>query len=85
MRSLQDILYKSGMTEVHGSLDKKVRTISFDSREIDNGDVFVAIKGFVSDGHFYIEKAIDLGASVIVCEDLPEKLTEKIKTIISTI
>jgi UDP-N-acetylmuramoyl-L-alanyl-D-glutamate--2,6-diaminopimelate ligase len=82
VRDLQDILYKSGMTEVHGSLDKKIRTISFDSRQIDTGYLFVAVKGFVSDGHYYIDKAIDLGASVIVCEDLPKKLTDRITYVV---
>jgi UDP-N-acetylmuramoyl-L-alanyl-D-glutamate--2,6-diaminopimelate ligase len=82
VRNLQDILYKTGITEVHGSLDKKIHSISFDSRGVDNGDVFVAVKGFVSDGHFYIEKAIDLGASVIVCEDLPKNLNSKITYIV---
>lgn len=82
MRNLQDILYKSGMTEVHGSLDRKVNSINFDSRQVDNKDVFVAVKGFVSDGHFFIEKAIDLGASTIVCEELPKKLNERITYVV---
>jgi len=82
VRNLQDILYKSGMTEVHGSLDKTVNSINFDSRLINNGDVFVAVKGFVSNGHSFIEKAIDLGAAAIVCEDLPEKLNDRITYVV---
>jgi len=82
VRNLQDILYKSGMTEVHGSLDRNVNSINFDSRQVDNGDVFVAVKGFVSDGHFFIEKAIDLGASTIVCEDLPTKLNDRVTYVV---
>ena len=70
------------MTEVHGSLDKKVRSVSFDSRRIDTGYLFVAVKGFVSDGHYYIDNAIDLGASVIVCEDLPQILSDKITYVV---
>lgn len=70
------------MTEVHGSLDRKVNSINFDSRQVDNKDVFVAVKGFVSDGHFFIEKAIDLGASTIVCEELPKKLNERITYVV---
>ncbi|ESU29405.1 UDP-N-acetylmuramoylalanyl-D-glutamate--2,6- diaminopimelate ligase [Flavobacterium limnosediminis JC2902] len=45
--------------------------IEFDSRKIVSDDVFVAIKGTVSDGHDFIEKAINLGATVIVCETFP--------------
>jgi len=82
VRNLQDILYKSGMTEVHGSLDKNVNSINFDSRQVDNGDIFVAVKGFVSDGHFFIEKAIDLGATTIVCEDLPTKLNGRVTYVV---
>ena len=70
------------MTEVHGSLDKTVNSINFDSRLINNGDVFVAVKGFVSNGHSFIEKAIDLGAAAIVCEDLPEKLNDRITYVV---
>jgi len=82
VKNLQDILYKSGMNEVHGSLNRIVNRITFDSRQVDNGDVFVAVKGFVSDGHFFIEKAIDLGASTVVCEDLPKALNDKITYVV---
>ena len=70
------------MNEVHGSLNRIVNRITFDSRQVDNGDVFVAVKGFVSDGHFFIEKAIDLGASTVVCEDLPKALNDKITYVV---
>jgi UDP-N-acetylmuramoyl-L-alanyl-D-glutamate--2,6-diaminopimelate ligase len=46
--------------------------IEFDSRKIQQDDVFVAIRGSVSDGHDFIEKAINLGAVAIVCDTLPE-------------
>jgi UDP-N-acetylmuramoyl-L-alanyl-D-glutamate--2,6-diaminopimelate ligase len=47
--------------------------LNFDSRKIEENDVFVAIRGTVSDGHDYIEKAINLGAiAVIVCDTLPQ-------------
>jgi len=82
VRVLQDILYKTGIIETIGSLDKDVNRIKFDSREVDNADVFVAVKGFVSDGHHFIEKAIDLGASAIVCEELPSKLNDRITYVV---
>ncbi|ESU20163.1 murE protein [Flavobacterium cauense R2A-7] len=52
--------------------------IEFDSRKIVSDDVFVAIKGTVSDGHDFIEKAINLGATVIICETLPNLIVEGI-------
>jgi UDP-N-acetylmuramoyl-L-alanyl-D-glutamate--2,6-diaminopimelate ligase len=55
-----------------------VTGVSFDSRKVKPGHLFVAVKGTLSDGHEYIKKAIDLGAVAIVCEKLPETINEKI-------
>ena len=57
---LKDILYKVAIEAVHGSTDVEVNAIHFDSRKIESNDVFVAIKGTVSDGHNFIDKAIGL-------------------------
>ncbi|WP_136668526.1 UDP-N-acetylmuramoyl-L-alanyl-D-glutamate--2,6-diaminopimelate ligase [Flavobacterium sp. H122] len=75
---LKEILYKVAIDAVHGSTDVEVNNIHFDSRKIENNDVFVAIKGTVSDGHAFIDKAISLGASVIVCEHLPEIILSQV-------
>ena len=76
MSQLKDILYKVAIESVHGSTDLTIEKIEFDSRKVSNNDVFVAIKGTLSDGHQFIDKAISLGASVIVCEVLPTTLLE---------
>lgn len=73
---LKDILYKVALEAVKGSTDVAVNKIEFDSRKIVSGDAFVAIKGTVSDGHDFIAKAISLGASVVVCETLPDTVSE---------
>lgn len=78
MRKLQDILYKVHLKEVHGSTDKIVTGIHIDSRSVSQDSVFVAIKGEQTDGHKYINKAIELGASVVVCEVLPESFSDEI-------
>jgi len=75
---VKDILYKVAIEAVHGSTNVEVNAIHFDSRKIESNDVFVAIKGTLSDGHSFIDKAISLGASVVVCEDLPENLLSQI-------
>ncbi len=49
-----------------------INKIEFDSRKIEENDVFVAIRGSVSDGHDFIQKAIELGAVAIVCDTFPE-------------
>lgn len=71
MRNLKDILYKVVLDAVVGVFDVMISKIEFDSRLVLDGDVFVAIKGSLVDGHDYIQKAIGLGAKVIVCEELP--------------
>lgn len=78
MSNLKDILYKVTIEAVHGSTDLAIEKIEFDSRKVSNNDIFVAIKGSLSDGHQFIDKAISLGAAVVVCEDLPATLLENI-------
>jgi len=70
--ALKDILYKVAIEAVKGTTEVSVGKIEFDSRKIESDDVFVAIKGTVSDGHDFIEKAISLGAIVVVCEVVPQ-------------
>ena len=71
MHILQDILYKVHLLEVVGATDIAVSSIAIDSRKVIKGTAFVAIKGVAQDGHDYISKAIELGAKVIVCENMP--------------
>ncbi len=68
---LKDILYKVAIEVVKGSTEMSINKIEFDSRKIVENDVFVAIRGTVSNGHDFIEKAINLGAIAIVCDEMP--------------
>ncbi|MFK7783340.1 UDP-N-acetylmuramoyl-L-alanyl-D-glutamate--2,6-diaminopimelate ligase [Psychroserpens sp.] len=78
MAELKDILYKVTINAVVGNTSVGVNAIHFDSRLVSKGDVFVAIKGTTTDGHNYINKAIGLGATAVVCEILPNDLQDKI-------
>ncbi|MDO1501511.1 UDP-N-acetylmuramoyl-L-alanyl-D-glutamate--2,6-diaminopimelate ligase [Winogradskyella maritima] len=78
MKALKDILYKVSMNAVSGDTGISISNIQFDSRKVENDDVFVAISGTQVDGHNYIFKAIKLGAKAIVCENLPEDLANGI-------
>jgi UDP-N-acetylmuramoyl-L-alanyl-D-glutamate--2,6-diaminopimelate ligase len=78
MKALQSILFGVSLREVVGTTDLQVNDIQIDSRKIANGCVFVAIKGVQVDGHTYITTAIDKGATVIVCENLPATIVENI-------
>ena len=69
---LKDILYKVAIEVVKGSTEMTINKIEFDSRKVQENDVFVAIRGTVSNGHDFIEKAINLGAIAIVCDTFPE-------------
>lgn len=56
-------------TQVSGSEPNGIGMLRQDSRKVEPGDVFIAIKGFQVDGHSFIDDAITNGASVIICED----------------
>lgn len=76
MKVLKDILYKVAIKSVFGSTDCSVASIQYDSRLVKKGDVFVAIKGVQSDGHQFIDQAIENGANAIVSEvDISQKVT----------
>lgn len=82
MKKLRDILYGASLVEVVGSTDTGINEITFDSRNVVKGAVFVAIKGAAVDGHEYIHQAEKNGATAIVCESKPEKLADHIDYIV---
>ncbi len=75
---LQDILYKVAISSVKGNTNIDVTSLQIDSRKTSKGCCFIAVKGTAADGHVFIEKATENGASVIVCEVLPAVLKEDI-------
>lgn len=78
MKVLKDILYKVSLISTTGDMELRIQNIVFDSRKVVERSVFVAVPGTQVDGHEFIETAIEKGATVIVCEQLPEKLKEGI-------
>jgi len=78
MKILSDILRNVKYSLINGSIDIAIDDISLDSREIRPGFAFIAVKGTVSEGHKYIEKAVENGASAILCEKEPENYKEGI-------
>ena len=74
MKLLKDILYGVSLTAVSGDTNTMINHLHFDSRKVEMDDVFVAIKGLITDGHKYVQKAVNQGAKAIVCEKLPELL-----------
>ena len=82
MAVLKNILYKVSITAASGDMEKEVRGITMDSRQVKGDFTFVAVKGTVADGHTYIDNAIEQGATVIICEQLPEELNKNITYVV---
>ena len=78
MKLLKDILYKVSVNAVYGDTNVKVAQVDFDSRKVVKDSLFVAQIGNSVDGHLYIDKAISLGATTIICEELPIHLEANI-------
>ena len=75
---LKELLKSVGKYETTGSEEIEINGIEIDSRNIKEGNAFIAIKGTQADGHNYIGKAVELGASAIICEILPETIVDNV-------
>ena len=73
---LKALLENVPLLEVKGDMDKYIEGVSIDSRRAAANHLFVAVRGTQADGHRYIPKAIEQGATVVVCEEIPEEQTE---------
>jgi UDP-N-acetylmuramoyl-L-alanyl-D-glutamate--2,6-diaminopimelate ligase len=71
LKKLSDILYKVHTKALLGNTDIDIADVQIDSRKVQKGSLFIAVKGYAVDGHQFISKAIELGASAIVCQDMP--------------
>lgn len=78
MKKLKDILYRVSLDAVRGTTDVVISDIVFDSRKVTSNSAFIAQKGTLSNGHDYIEKAIELGAIAVIYEDNPATFHEGI-------
>jgi len=75
---LSELLKNVEPIAVHGDIDIDIKGVNIDSRKIENGHLFIAMKGTQVDGHKFIDKAIALGATAILLEDMPETLEDKV-------
>ena len=69
---LEKIITGIATKQIIGNLEKEIINTVFDSRKVEKGSLFIAVRGTQVDGHQYIDQAIKKGATVIVCEDLLE-------------
>jgi UDP-N-acetylmuramoyl-L-alanyl-D-glutamate--2,6-diaminopimelate ligase len=84
MKRLSDITENVKIKKINGTDEKEITSISYDSRKCAPGCLFVALRGTQADGHGFIQKALDNGASAVICEEIPENIESNDATIIVT-
>ena len=70
---LNELLKNVETLNIIGDVEVEITGVNIDSRRIEKGYLFVAIPGTVTDGHKFIPKAIELGATAVLCEKMPEE------------
>ncbi len=78
MKAIKDILYKVSIEAIEGNMSCEIDRITFDSRQVQSKDLYVAIPGVKSDGHDFIAESVKKGARVVVCEFFPSELDETV-------
>ena len=81
--TLDDILKGIDVLEIRGNRKCDIINFHFDSRLISENDMFIAINGVTQDGNEYINSAIEKGASVIVCNKIPQLTNDKVTYVLS--
>ena len=82
MKLLSDILQNVSVIKINGNSNVPVNQLVFDSRKVTQNDVFFAVKGLSSNGHDFINKAIENGAKVIVYEDASVEIPNNITAVL---
>jgi len=73
---LKDLIKGIPVIRIAGSTECCIGCVEIDSRQIKANGLFIAMRGTVTDGHKFIGKALEMGASAIVCEDMPSELKD---------
>ena len=81
MKRVQELLANVRVNNIP-HLNPEVISLTYDSRNVEQGACFFAVKGVASDGHTYIDSAIERGAVAIVCQQLPDNLNDKVAYIV---
>ena len=79
---LQDVLYGVAIKNLVGKTNRVISALTFDSREVQQGAVFFAVKGTLSDGHTFINQTIAAGATVIICEQIPAEVNPEVTYVV---
>lgn len=73
---LQELIQNIPVKAFIGNKDTDIIEINIDSRIVDDGHLFIAMRGTQTDGHSFIDKALSKGARAICCETMPEDVPE---------
>ena len=73
---LKELLHAVPVIQVEGSLEVEIASVCFDSREVKDGALFVAVRGVHTDGHLFVDKVAAAGAAAIVVEELPTEMLD---------
>lgn len=82
MVSLQKILYEVNIVSVIRATDIEINDLQTDSRKVNPGTCFIAVKGTLTDGHSFVNTAIENGAAAIICEILPGEINNNVQYIV---
>ncbi len=74
--TLSEILKNVAVKDIIGNPQANIKSLHLDSRKVEQGGLFFAVKGTAADGHNYIPKAVEKGACAVVCQTLPAELAE---------
>ena len=69
---LEKLLENIDIIQLHADPDMDISGVNSDSRKIRAGDIFIAVRGYESDGHRFVGNAVGAGAACVVCEEPPE-------------
>ncbi|MCS6979720.1 MAG: UDP-N-acetylmuramoyl-L-alanyl-D-glutamate--2,6-diaminopimelate ligase [Flavobacteriales bacterium] len=82
MKTLSDILYGTPLEDLVGNAHIAIERLTADSRKVRPFSLFFAHRGLTTDGHLYIEEAIQKGANAIICQNLPEKINPSVTWVV---
>ncbi len=78
---LSKIISALAIEEIQGSADVDITAVCSDSRKVVPGALFVAVRGYASDGHAYIPQALEKGAVAVICEEVPQMAKGTVTTV----
>ena len=82
MKKLSELLASTAVSQFITDSDPVVEALQYDSRKVQVGDCFFAVRGTQSDGHNYISSAIKNGARAVVCQELPQQIAEGVSYVV---